>query len=138
MNIAYKVSERSTCTKRKVGSVIVKNKKIISCGYNEPSSGLPNYTPETCVLDKNGKCILGMAQHSEVNACLFADPKDREGATLFCTVQPCAACSSVIINSGIKRVIYDQVHPPQIDKLKEANIPSLQLLEAIKQDIENC
>ena len=58
MRIAYTVASRSTCIKRKVGSVIVKDKKIISTGYNNPSVGLPNCTKETCILDKAGKCAL--------------------------------------------------------------------------------
>lgn len=136
MDIAYKVSERSTCIKRRVGSIIVKDNKIVSCGYNGPSKGRINCTPETCILDNNGKCG-NFVQHAEQNAIIFATPDERKGATMYLTCQACSMCASAIANSGIVKVIYDQPHPPQKDILKEVNIEEYSLIEAIKKDLYN-
>ena len=132
MRIAYTVASRSTCIKRKVGSIIVKDKKIISTGYNNPSVGLPNCTKETCVLDKAGKCVLG--SHSEQNCILQASPEERKGATLYCTTQPCSKCQLIILNSGITHVIYDEEHPPEYDFFKNTHVKCQSLKEILKND----
>ena len=130
MDIAYKVASRSTCIKRKVGAIIVKDKRIVSTGYNNPSCGLPNCTKETCILDTNGKCR--MALHAECSAIIQAHPIDRQNAIMYITCQPCANCQLAILNSGVKAVIYDEEHTPKFDFLKQANIPYMQIDEAIK------
>lgn len=132
MDIAHVVKNRSTCVKRKVGSVIVKDKRIISTGYNNPSVGLPNCTSETCVLNEIGKCALSM--HSEQNAIIQASPKDREGATMYVTCQPCANCQLAILNSGITRVVYDERHEPKFNFLKGTHVKIYQLEDIIKKE----
>ena len=134
MDIAYKVAERSTCVKRKVGAIIVKDKKIVSCGYNGISAGITNCTENNCILKESGKCGK-FPIHAEVNCCLFATPDERKGATMYITCQACSNCASVIVNSGITTVIYDQKHNPEVNILLEANITELQLLEAIRIDL---
>lgn len=134
MDIAYKVAARSTCVKRQVGAVIVKDKKIVSCGYNGLSSNIDNCTKETCILKENGKCGK-FPIHAEVNCCLFATPDERKNATMYVTCQPCSNCASVIANSGITRVIYDQKHQPESDILKQAGIEELYIFDAIRQDL---
>ena len=134
MDIAYQVAERSTCIKRKVGAVLVKDQKIISQGYNGVSKNRSNCTKENCILTENGKCGK-FPQHAEVNACLFASPIERQGSTMFLTCQSCANCASVISNSGIIRVIYDERHQPETDILKETNIQEIQLIDAIRNDL---
>lgn len=133
MDIAYKVAERSTCIKRQVGAVIVKNKKIVSQGYNGVSYNRNNCTKSTCRLNNN-KCAI-FPIHAECNAIMFATPDERKDATMFITCQACANCASMISNSGIIKVIYDLPHAPQYNVLKEANIEEIQLINAIRQDL---
>lgn len=134
MEIAYKVAERSTCIKRQVGAVIVNNKKIVSQGYNGVSSNRPNCMINTCKLEKNGKCAI-YPLHAECNAIMFATPEERKNAIMFITCQPCSACASMISNSGISMVIYDLIHKSEYNVLKQAKIPELQILDAIRQDL---
>ena len=134
MNIAYQVAERSTCVKRKVGAVLVKDKKIVACGYNGLPKNICNCSKETCILQENGKCGK-FPIHAEVNCCLFATPDERLGSTMYVTCQPCSNCASVIANSGIAKVIYDQKHKPKIDILSEANVEELWIIDAIRYSL---
>lgn len=134
MEIAYKVAERSTCIKRKVGAVIVNNKKIVSQGYNGVSTNRANCTKDTCKLNELGKCTI-YPLHAECNAIMFATPEERKNAIMFITCQPCSACASMISNSGISMVIYDLIHRPEYNVLKQAKIPELQIMDAIRQDL---
>lgn len=136
MDIAYTVAKRSTCIKRQVGAVIVKNMKIVSQGYNGVSHNRKNCTAESCRFLANGKCAI-YPLHAENNAIMFATPEERAGATMFITCQACSNCASMISNSGIIRVIYDVPHTPQYDILKEAGIEELQIIDAIRKDLYN-
>lgn len=134
MDIAYKIAERSTCIKRQVGAIIVKDMKIVSCGYNGISKGLVNCTEDTCILKPNGKCGK-FPIHAEVNSCLFATPEERKNATMYITCQACSNCAAIIANSGITRVIYDQRHAPEYNILNVVGIEELWLIDAIRQDL---
>lgn len=134
MNIAYQVASRSTCIKRQVGAIIVKDKKIVSTGYNGLAKNCNNCTENTCILLENGKCGY-FPIHAEVNSCIFATPEERKNATMYITCQACSNCAAIIINSGITKVIYDQVHEPTNNIFKNAGVKELQLLEAIRQDL---
>ena len=129
MNIAHAVKTRSTCIKRKVGAIIVKNKKIISTGYNNPSTGLSNCNKDNCLLDNNHKCVRAI--HSEVNAILQAPPDERIGATMYVTTQPCANCQLAILNSGITRVIYDEEHNPKFNWFENTHVQCNSLNEIL-------
>lgn len=130
MDIAEKVSTRSTCVKRQVGAIIVKDKMIVSTGYNNPSKGLPNCDESECMLDESGKCLK--AVHAEVNAIMQASPEERKDAIMYVTCQPCDKCQLAILNSGIKLVIYKEKHTPKIDW---TNNMCISLEEAMKKDI---
>jgi len=117
MNLAYSVAERSTCPRRKVGAVIVRNKRIVATGYNGAPAGLPHCTTDGCYLD-NGHCIRAI--HAEVNALLECAPMERENATLYVTDYPCQNCAKLIINSGIRRVVYDHEYAVDVDWFKLA------------------
>ena len=94
-------SENSSCERKKVGAIIVKDKMIISDGYNGMPSGFPN----DCEIDGETKPEV---LHAEANAItkLARSHNSSEGATLYVTMQPCMECSKLIIQSGIKRVVY--------------------------------
>lgn len=131
MEITQLVSKRSTCLRRKVGAVIVKDKKILTTGYNGAPRGLPHCLEIGCLREKY-KIISGERQelcrglHAEQNAIVQAAlcGVSIEGSVLYCTNQPCITCSKMIINSGIKKIIYKEVYPDKMAReiLKEAGI----------------
>lgn len=134
MDVAYQYASRSTCIKRKVGAIIVKDNRIVSCGYNGLARNSENCTKKNCILKDNGKCAK-FPIHAEVNSCLFAAPEERKNATMYITCQACSSCASIIANSGIITIIYDQIHTPEYNILKETGIEELQLLNAIRRDL---
>ncbi len=101
-------AENSYCVRRQVGALIVKDKMIISDGYNGTPSGFEN----VCEDDVTGK-TLPYVLHAEANAItkVAKSANNCEGATLYITTSPCIECSKLIIQAGIKRVVYyDQYH----------------------------
>lgn len=101
INIAKETSTLSHCVRSKVGAVLVKDGNIISFGYNGTPSGMDN----TCEKDD---ITLPHVIHAEVNAVLKAAKTGNsvDGSTLYLTLSPCLDCSKLILQSGIKRVVY--------------------------------
>ena len=112
IDIAFQVAERSTCTRRKVGAVIGKDKRIKGTGYNGSPAGLPHCIDDGCAM-LDGHCIRCI--HAEPNALLECTPDERRGATLYCTDRPCPECQKLIITSGIGRVVYARDYHPHTD-----------------------
>ena len=115
MNIAVQVSLRSTCIRRRVGSVIVKNNVILATGYNGAPSGLPNCIDHCnrCYrsahnIPSGEKLDMCYAVHSEQNAIMSAlrTGQDLQGSKIYVTTFPCSTCAKLIIQSGIKEVYY--------------------------------
>ena len=121
MEMAYLIASWASCYKenRKIGCVIVKNKRIMTTGYNGAPAGV-----RTCV--ERGECLrekLGIpsgtkqeicyATHAEQNAIIQAAKLgiSISGATLYCTHQPCILCAKMIVNAGIVRVVYGAGYP---------------------------
>ena len=106
MKVAYQFAELSYAERKKVGAIIVKNKQIISFGYN----GTPNGFDNCCEADKNTtkKEVL----HAESNAIskVAQSTISSSGATLYVTMSPCFDCSKLIIQSGIKKVYYCETY----------------------------
>jgi len=102
-NIALSSALRATCPKISVGAVLVKNKEIVSTGYNGAPKGMKHCTEVGCILDKSGHCIRSV--HAEANAIIRAKT-DTYGAELFCTHFPCIECCKLILNAGIVKVYY--------------------------------
>lgn len=117
LEIAFKVRERSTCPRLQVGAVVVKDNRIKGTGYNGSPSGLAHCDDAGCMMRGN-HCVRTI--HAEVNALLECSPEERKDATLYVTARPCAECSKLIINSGIKRVVYAVEYPPDYDWFKDA------------------
>lgn len=112
MDIAFQVAARSTCPRRRVGAVIVKDKRIKGTGYNGSPSGLPHCLEEGCLM-VNEHCIRTI--HAEINALLECSPHERQGSTIFVTDRPCSECAKCIINCGIKRVVFARDYPAEYD-----------------------
>ena len=121
-------AENSYCQRRKVGALIVKDKMIISDGYNGTPSGFPNVCEDTDGLTK--ACVL----HAEANAItkIARSGNNSDGATLYVTDAPCIECAKLIIQAGIKRVVYTRSYrlTDGIELLCEADIE----LEQIEED----
>ena len=104
------LARKSHCVKIKVGSVLTKDTRIISIGYNGPPAGTHNCDekwPETgCPRDSKGSCSLAL--HAEQNAILYASKNGVpiDGCTLYVTLSPCLACARIIYSMGIKKVIF--------------------------------
>ena len=113
-------AENSYCQRRKVGALVVKEKMIISDGYNGTTSGFEN----VCEDDMN--VTKPYVLHAEANAItkLARSSNNSDGATLYITASPCIECAKLIIQAGIKRVIYGEQYrlTDGIDLLKRANI----------------
>jgi len=113
-------SENSYCQRRKVGALVVKNKMIISDGYNGTPSGFEN------VCETEDNVTKPYVLHAEANAItkLARSENNSDGATLYVTASPCIECAKPIIQAGIKRVVYGEKYRLEdgINLLKRANI----------------
>jgi dCMP deaminase len=118
-------SENSYCERRKVGALVVKNKMIISDGYNGTPSGFEN------VCETEDNVTKPYVLHAEANAItkLARSENNSDGATLYVTASPCIECAKLIIQAGIKRVVYGEKYRLEdgINLLKRAGIDVIYL-----------
>lgn len=126
-------AENSYCKRRKVGALVVKDKMIISDGYNGTPSGFEN------VCEDDNNITKPYVLHAEANAItkLAHSNNNSDGATLYVTASPCIECAKLIIQAGIKRVVYGEQYrlTDGIDLLKRAGI-AVEYLNVDKQDIK--
>ena len=139
--ITKQVATRSTCLRRKVGAIIVKDKRILTTGYNGAPKGVQN-----CL--ERGKCLreeLGIPSgqrhemcrglHAEQNAIIQAayHGVSIKDSVVYSNTQPCVQCAKMIINSGIRKIYYFKDYPDELslELLKEAEV------ELIKLDFED-
>lgn len=131
MRIAHLVSERSTCLRRKVGAVLVKDKRILVTGYNGAASGLLHCEDVGCLREKMNvppgeRHEICRGLHGEQNAIIQAATfgLSIKGSSLYCTHQPCILCAKMIVNAGIKGVTYSGGYPDELafEMLKEAGV----------------
>lgn len=134
LNLAREVSTWSTCVRnqRQVGSVIVRDKRIIATGFNGAPSGVTSCQERGyCLRDKLGiasgtRQEVCYSTHAEQNALVQAAKMGIEvdGATMYITHRPCVICTKLLINAGIKRVVYAEHYPDEfsVEILKEADI----------------
>jgi dCMP deaminase len=139
MNITKLVAQRSTCIRRAVGAVLVKDKRILSTGYNGAPSGLKHCLEVGCMREQIGVESGKMHElcrgiHAEQNAIIQAayHGVSVNGAVIYCTNQPCSICARMIINAGIKKIYYQSGYadPLARELLGEAGIE----LEQIDSD----
>jgi dCMP deaminase len=107
LKLAATVSSRATCSRLKVGCVIVKNKTVVATGYNGSASGTPHCTDVGCLIE-NGGCQRTI--HSELNAITQAAKHGNavDGATIYVTHEPCFNCLKHILTCGIKDIYYTE------------------------------
>ena len=131
MDIVRLVSRRSTCLRRSVGAVVVKDKRILATGYNGAPSGLRHCVEVGCLREKMNiasgeRHELCRGLHAEQNAIIQAalHGVSIEGGTIYVTHQPCITCAKMIINSGILRVLCASPYPDDLARqmLAEAGV----------------
>lgn len=134
IDMAQLVSTWSSCfqTNRQVGAVIVKNKRVMTTGYNGAASGIKSCKERgSCVrrelnIPSGTRHEICYATHAEQNAIIQAAKLGVciDGATLYCTHQPCVICAKMIINSGIKRIVYKDGYPDEFSMqlLRESGV----------------
>ena len=112
MNIAREVSTRSTCDRKHVGAVIVRDKTILSTGYNGSIRGMPHCDDEGHLME-DGHCVATI--HAEANAVIQAARNGvrLEGAEIYITASPCWICFKMLANAGIKTIHYGEFYRDQ-------------------------
>ncbi|MDO9508547.1 MAG: cytidine/deoxycytidylate deaminase family protein [Thermovirgaceae bacterium] len=136
MSIAAVVSSRSTCLRRKVGAVVVRDRQIVSTGYNGAPKGTPHCSETGCLREKmevpsGERHEICRGSHAEVNAIAQAAAmgSSTSGSMIYCTHEPCSFCTKAIINAGIKRIVFVNSYPDTIGCLlrEEAGIDATRL-----------
>ena len=136
MRIAYMVAERSTCLRRKVGAVAVKDKRILATGYNGAPAGLTHCLELGCLREKLGipsgqRHELCRALHAEQNVIIQAaiHGVNIAGAEIFSTTQPCILCAKMLINCRVTAIYFAEGYPDEMSRemLEEAGIPYVRL-----------
>jgi dCMP deaminase len=125
LDIAKQIAKASYCKRRQVGAVIVKDNNIISFGYNGTISGFPN----ECECDNVTKKDVLHAESNAIAKCCKSSYSS-DGATMYITLSPCFECAKIIIQSGIKKVVYFQNYTDLsgVDLLIKSNIDVLQII----------
>ncbi|MBE0478335.1 cytidine/deoxycytidylate deaminase family protein [Candidatus Aerophobetes bacterium] len=131
MQIAHLVAKRSTCLRRRVGAVIVRNKRILCTGYNGAPRGMTHCSEMGCLREKlnipsGQRHEVCRGLHAEQNAIIQAALYgiSIKNSVLYCTHQPCMSCSKMIINAGIKKITFQGDYPDTLaqDILREAQV----------------
>ena len=135
MDITFLVSQRSTCLRRQIGALIVREKRILATGYNGAPSGLRHCLDTGCLREKAGipsgeRHELCRGLHAEQNALIQAalhgvTVKD---AILYCSHFPCSLCTKMLINARVKKVIYSNGYPDELARnlMEEAGLENIQ------------
>ncbi len=137
MDITCLVAERSTCLRRKVGAIAVKDKRILATGYNGAPAGVPHCLEVGCLRAQLGipsgqRHEICRGLHAEQNLIIQAAVHgiSLKGAEIYCTHQPCLICTKMLINCGITKVYFLEAYPDELATamIREAGIP----FEALK------
>lgn len=112
MNIAREVASRSTCPRKYVGAVIVRDRIILSTGYNGSIRGMPHCDEVGHMMD-DGHCVRTI--HAEINAIIQAAKNGTaiDGAGIYVTASPCWSCFKAIANAGVKRIVFGEFYRDQ-------------------------
>lgn len=115
MDITHLVATRSTCMRRQVGAILVKDRNILATGYNGVPSGISHCESTGCLRDRMNvpsgeRHELCRGLHAEQNAIIQAarHGTNIDGSILYCTTMPCIICTKMLINAGITKVVYGE------------------------------
>jgi dCMP deaminase len=130
------VATRSTCLRREVGAILVRDRRILSTGYNGAPQGLPHCLEVGCLREAENipsgqRHELCRAIHAEQNAIIQAARHGISvvGATLYCTTQPCVICTKMLINAGVGKIYFREGYPNPLSEqmLAEAGIETIKM-----------
>ena len=148
IRITHLVAERSTCLRRRVGAIAVKEKRILATGYNGPPAGVAHCSEIGCLRQKyaipSGKSHeLCRGLHAEQNVIVQSAVHGipLAGASLYCTTQPCLICMKMLINCGIKKIWHSEAYPDALSEemAKEAGVELILLpLDSIPFPGDGC
>lgn len=123
MDLACIIAERSTCIRRHVGAVAVRDKRIVATGYNGAPPGVPHCTEKTCLrtvmnIPSGERIEACAASHSEMNLIVQAAKFgfSLDGCTVYCTHMPCFTCAKLLYSVGIRQVFYIENYPDPISE----------------------
>lgn len=127
MEVCHVLSKRSTCTRGHVGSILIRDRRIVATGYNGAPPHLPHCIDVGCdVPPDNEDAGCQRAVHAEANVIAFAarTGQGTEGSDLYCTHGPCFRCAQLIVCAGIERVVFEIPYrlPEGLDLLADAGV----------------
>ncbi|WP_291325829.1 cytidine/deoxycytidylate deaminase family protein [Desulfovibrio sp. UCD-KL4C] len=131
MRITHQVAERATCTRRKVGAIAVKDKRILATGYNGSPSDISHCADIGCLRESLGipsgqRHELCRGLHAEQNVIIQAAVHGikLQGCEIYCTTQPCLICTKMLINTGVTAVYFAESYPDELSEamFKEAGV----------------
>lgn len=136
LQMARLAASRSTCLRRQIGAILVRDRRVIATGYNGAPSGLKHCRETGCLRQQQNipsgqryEMCRGIhaEQNAIINAAYYGVPT--QGSVLYCTNQPCLICARMIINAGIKKVVYQGDFPDKmaVKFLKEAGVELVQI-----------
>lgn len=132
LQMCYTVAQRSTCLRRKVGAIAVKDNRILATGYNGTPTSVQHCEEVGCLRAKMNvpsgeRHEICRGLHAEQNVIIQAAVSgiSIKDSTIYCTTQPCLICTKMLINCGVKEIFYTNPYPELLaqEMLKEANIP---------------
>ncbi len=131
IDITHLVATRSTCLRRQVGALLVKDRNILATGYNGTPSGIRHCEETGCLRERlkvpsGERHELCRGLHAEQNAIIQAARHgiNIDGSSLYCTTMPCIICTKMLINAGIKRIVYEEGYGDELarEMVEEAGI----------------
>jgi dCMP deaminase len=131
MEMARVVARRSTCLRRQIGALLVRDKRILATGYNGAPTGLPHCEDVGCQRAELGVASgerqeLCRGLHAEQNAIIQGalHGVSVKGSVLYCTNQPCVICAKMLINAGVRRIVYESDYPDEmaLEMLRQAGV----------------
>lgn len=139
IDITHLVATRSTCLRRAVGALVVKDRNILATGYNGTPSGIRHCEETGCLRERlkvpsGERHELCRGLHAEQNAIIQAARHgiNIDQSTLYCTTMPCIICTKMLINAGIKRIVYEEGYGDELacEMVAEAGIEIVQFVRA--------
>ena len=131
LEMARVIASRSTCLRRRVGALLVRDKRILATGYNGAPTNLPHCAEVGCLREELGipsgeRQEICRGLHAEQNAIIQGalHGVGVRGSVLYCTTQPCAICAKMLINAGVERVVYEGDYADQLslEMLQQAGV----------------
>ncbi len=123
MGITYMVAERSTCTRRKVGAIAVRDKRILATGYTGAPANISHCLDVGCLREELGvpsgqRHEICRGLHAEQNVIVQAaiHGVSIAGADIYCTTQPCLICAKMLINCGVKTIYFAEGYPDELSE----------------------